>query len=239
MDWRTEVKVSDPGYGVNTYEISLNKPLSYRGYRFFQSQAIAFGSARRVTLNLIPEIGGQPTTIDVQRGGETALSDGTRVKFDDFQPDFTIGPDGQPSTKSSDYNLPAAILTVTPPGLAPTRVFAFSPEVADRIPIGGPKLGYKWRLSDFEKAPLAHVLSIKYDPYDASFIAWYIGGFGLIAALGFVFFKSHRRVWARIEPAADSSGHDITIAGETNRNQTSFDEKFDRIINSLKGPERK
>ena len=46
MDWRTEVKITDPSYGVNTYEISLNKPLSYRGYRFFQSQAIAMGSAQ-------------------------------------------------------------------------------------------------------------------------------------------------------------------------------------------------
>ena len=54
MDWRTEVKIDDPGYGMNTYEISLNKPLSYRGYRFFQSQAIAMGSARKISLALTP-----------------------------------------------------------------------------------------------------------------------------------------------------------------------------------------
>jgi cytochrome c biogenesis protein ResB len=81
------------------------------------------------------------------------------------------------------------------------------------------------------------VLSIKYDPYDASFIAWYIGGFGLVAALGFVFFVSHRRVWARVEPSKENGGHDIVIAGEANRNHAAFDDKFDKIVNSLKGPE--
>jgi hypothetical protein len=35
----------------------------------------------------------------------------------------------------------------------------------------------------------------KYDPYSGAFIAWYFGGFGLIGALIFVFFFSHRRVW--------------------------------------------
>jgi cytochrome c biogenesis protein len=237
MDWRTEVKIADPEYGTNTYEISLNKPLSYRGYRFFQSQAIAMGSARNITLNLTPQNGGEPVSVQIPRGGENTLADGTRVKFEDFQPDFMLDQNGNPATRSTEYNLPAAILSVVPPSGAKTRVYAFSNDFADKIPIGAPKLGYKWRLASFEKSPLAHVLSIKYDPYDASFIAWYIGGFGLVAALGFVFFISHRRVWARIEPSQDGKGHDIVVAGEANRNHMAFSDRFDRIISSLTGSE--
>ena len=237
MDWRTEVKINDPGYGTNTYEISLNKPLSYRGYRFFQSQAIAMGSARNITLSLTPANGGDEIKLQVPRGGETTLADGTRVSFDDFQPDFAMGQDGQPTSRSSEYNNPAAILTVAPPSGPKTRVIAFTPDFADKAPVAGaPKAGFKWRLVDFEKSPLAHVLSIKYDPYGASFIAWYIGGFGLVGALGFVFFISHRRVWARIEPT-ENGGHDIVIAGESNRNHASFDDRFDRIMTALRGPE--
>lgn len=231
MDWRTEVKIDDPAYGVNTYEISLNKPLSYRGYRFFQSQAIAMGNARNIKLELTPQ-DGQPFTIDIPRGGSAQLPDGANVSFEQFLPDFTLGPDGKADTRSTEYNNPAAILSVKPVDGQKSQVIAFTPDFANRAQVaGGAKLGYKWRLIDFEKAPLAHVLSIKFDPYGASFIAWYIGGFGLVAALGFVFFTSHRRIWARIEPAG--TGHDIIIAGEANRNQTGFNDRFDRVIRSL------
>src|SRR5262249_24898059 len=223
MDWRTEVKINDPGYGTNVYEISLNRPLSYRGYRFFQSQAIAMGSARTIKLALTPQNGGDTFSVDVPRGGETTLNDGTRVKFEDFLPDFAFDDKGQPDTRSAEYRNPAAVLNVISPSGLKTRVFAFAAKLADNIPVGAPKAGYKWRMADFEKSPLAHVLSIKYDPYGASFIAWYIGGFGLVGALMFVFFLSHRRVWARIEPAQDGKGHDIVIAGEANRNHAAFD----------------
>jgi cytochrome c biogenesis protein len=236
MDWRTEVKIDDPSYGVNTYEISLNKPLSYRGYRFFQSQAIAMGSARKIKLELTPQNGGDPLTIEVPRDGTTQLPDGTAVSFIQFLPDFTLGPDGKADTKSGEYNNPAAVLSVKPANAPKAQVIAFTPDFAGKAPVAGAaKLGYKWRLVDFEKSPLAHVLSIKYDPYGASFIAWYIGGFGLVAALGFVFFYSHRRIWARIEPS-ENGGHDIVVAGESNRNQTGFNDRFDRVINSLGSP---
>jgi len=236
MDWRTEVKINDPAYGVNTYEISLNKPLSYRGYRFFQSQAITMGSARTIKLELAPQNGGDAVTVEVPRDGTTQLPDGTAISYVQFLPDFTLGPDGKADTRSGEYNNPAAVLSVKPPNGAKAQVIAFTPDFAGKAPVAGAaKLGYKWRLVDFEKSPLAHVLSIKYDPYGASFIAWYIGGFGLVAALGFVFFYSHRRIWARIEPS-EKGGHDIVIAGESNRNQTGFNDRFDRVTNSLKSP---
>jgi cytochrome c biogenesis protein len=233
MDWRTEVKIADPSYGTNTYEISLNKPLSYRGYRFFQSQAIAMGSARKIKLELTPQDGGEPINVEIPRDGSTQLADGTTISFVQFLPDFTIGQDGKADTRSGDYNNPAAVLGVKTANGPSSQVIAFSPDFANKAPVAGAaKLGYKWRLVDFEKSPLAHVLSIKYDPYGASFIAWYIGGFGLVAALGFVFFSSHRRIWARIEPSSDG-GNDIVVAGESNRNQTGFNDRFDRIIKSL------
>ena len=79
-------------------------------------------------------------------------------------------------------------MNVKAPDGGKSQVIAFTPEFAGKVPVAGAaKLGYKWRLVDFEKSPLAHVLSIKYDPYGASFIAWYIGGFGLVARLGLYF----------------------------------------------------
>lgn len=233
MDWRTQMRIDDPTYGVQTVDVSLNKPLSYRGYRFFQAQTIPLGSARKISLELTPQSGGDAVRIDIPRGGSASLADGTTVEFKEFQPDFTFGPDGKPATKTGEYNNPVAVLNVTPPNAESIRVFAFAQKLADNIPVGAPKAGFKWRLAEFEKAPSAHILSIKYDPFDAAFIAWYIGGFGLIGALGFVFFFSHRRIWARIERQDDGT-FGAVIAGDANRNPFGFEDRYNKIVNEIR-----
>lgn len=228
LDWRTQLKIVDPEYGTFVEDVSLNKPLNYRGYRFFQAQTIPVGNARTIALELTPQNGGDAQRVEIFRNGNVTLADGTLVEYDQFMPDFTFGPDGKPDTRSGDYVNPVAILNVTPPQGERTRVFAFAQKLADNMPVGAPKAGYKWRLTEFEKSPLAHILSIKYDPYGAAFIAWYIGGFGLVGALMFVFFFSHKRIWAYVE---ESEGGKVTVvlAGDANRNRLAFDDKFKDI----------
>ena len=139
---------------------------------------------------------------------------------------------GQPTTKSGDYNNPAVVLDVTPPSGEMIKIFAFANKLPDNAPINAPKAGYRWRLTNYERSPLAHILSIKYDPYNAAFIAWYIGGFGLIGALIFVFFFSHKRVWAMIEKKADYE-FEVVLGGNANRNNQALEDKFKTIIDSL------
>ncbi|MGC2237973.1 MAG: cytochrome c biogenesis protein ResB [Pyrinomonadaceae bacterium] len=250
LDWRTQIKITDPEYGETVADISLNKPFNYRGYRFFQASAITMGSARTMTLELTPEKGGEAIKVELARNGATVLPDGTKVEYEAFFPDFTFV-NGQPDTRSAEYNNPAAVLNVTPPNGEKTRVFAFANKIADNIPVGAPKAGYKWRMAEFEKSPLAHVLSIKYDPFNSAFVAWYIGGFGLIGALIFVFFFSHKRVWALIERKDESdegfrfdalrpiealkgkSDFEIVLGGDTNRSQQGFEDKFNKLIYNL------
>lgn len=234
LDWRTQVKIDDPEYGQTVADISLNQPYTYRGYRFFQAQTVPLGNARVINLELTPQSGGQPVNVQIPRLGSAALPDGTKIEYDEFLPDFALGEGGKPDTRSGDYNNPAAVLNVTPSGGQRTRVFAFAAKLADNIPVGAPKLGYKWRLASFEKSPYAHVLSIKYDPYDAAFIAWYIGGFGLLGALAFVFFSSHRRVWASLEESGPGL-YKVTTGGNANRNHLGFEERFKKIVADLDG----
>ena len=229
LDWRTQIKIEDPLYGETVADVSLNKPFSYRGYRFFQAQTIPTGNARNITLELKPQAeGAQPLTVNIKRNGTTELPDGTKIEYESFMPDFVLN-GGQPDTRSAEYNNPTAVLNVTPPGGEKTRVYAFANKLPDNAPIGAPKAGYKWQLASFEKAPLAHVLSIKYDPFEAAFIAWYIGGIGLIFALCFVFFVSHRRIWALI----DRDNNEIILGGNTNRNHFGFEDKFNKIVADL------
>ncbi|HEX6278688.1 MAG TPA: cytochrome c biogenesis protein ResB [Pyrinomonadaceae bacterium] len=232
LDWRTQIKIKDPEYGETVADVSLNKPFSYRGYRFFQASAITMGSARNIDLQLTSQSDGSQTNVTIPRNGASKLADGSFVEYEEFLPDFVFGAEGKPDTRSGEYNNPAAVLSVTPPGGERTRVFAFAGNVADNIPVGAPKLGYKWRLADFEKSPFAHVLSIKYDPYNGAFIAWYFGGIGLMGALVFVFAFAHRRVWALIEPNERGS-YDVILAGDVNRNHAAFEEKFAKIVSKL------
>jgi len=228
LDWRTQIRVEDPDYGTTTADISMNKPFSYRGYRFFQAQTIPVGNARSVELKLIPQQGGEPISVTVPRMGSTPIADGTKIEYDEFLPDFTFNAEGKPDTRSGEYNNPAAVLGVTPPGGERMRVFAFGGNMPENAPVSAPKAGYKWKLADYEKAPFAHILSIKYDPFNGAFIAWYFGGFGLIGALGFVFFFSHKRAWAVIENGR------IVLGGNANRNHLGFEDKFKKIVNEVR-----
>lgn len=232
LDWVTSITINDPEYGVTSVDVGLNRPFSYRGYRFFQAQTVPIGNARTISLQLVPESGSSsPAVVNIKRNGSTTLEDGTLVKYIEFLPDFTFNSEGQPDTRSSDYNNPAAVLTVTPKGEQPVRIFAFAGNIADDIPVGAPKAGYKWKLQSFEKSPRAHILSIKYDPYNGAFIAWYFGGIGLIGALSFVFFFSHRRVWGLLSET--ENGCEIVLAGEANRNHQAFEERFEKLTSDL------
>ncbi len=185
-----------------------------------------------MVLELTPQNGGEPLAINLARNGSTNLPDGTIVDYEAFFPDFTFNSEGKPDTRSKDYNNSAVVLNVTAPAGEKSRVYAFAGNVSDKIPVGAPKAGYKWRIKEFEKSPLAHVLSIKYDPLNAAFIAWYIGGFGLIGALCFVFFVSHRRVWALIDQKEENN-FEIVLGGNTNRNEQGFEDKFKKLIQNL------
>lgn len=233
IDWRTQMRIDDPVYGTKMFDVSLNSPINYRGYRFFQAQTIPVGSARKIELELTPQNGGTPVRVEIPRNGSATTADGMKIDFAEFQPDFTFGPDGKPSTRSGDFNNPVAVLNVTPQGGEVQRVFAFAQKLADNMPVGAPKLGYKWRLAEFEKAPFAHVLSIKYDPFSAAFIAWYFGGLGLVLALCFVFFFSHRRIWARVEER-ENGVQEVVFGGGANRNPFGFDDKFEQVVTEVK-----
>ncbi|HEX8251402.1 MAG TPA: cytochrome c biogenesis protein ResB [Pyrinomonadaceae bacterium] len=232
LDWRTQIKIDDPEYGETVADVQLNKPFSYRGFRFFQASAITVGSARKMTLELVPENGGQPLNINLMRNGSATLPDGTKIDYEAFFPDFTLA-NGQADTRSPDYNNPAVKLNITTPAGEKKNAYAFFNKLPDGIPVGAPVAGYKFRLADFEKVPLAHVLSIKYDPYHGAFIAWYFGGFGLIGALIFVFFLSHKRVWALIQKKDLGESCEVVLGGNTNRNHQGFEDKFKRIVEKL------
>lgn len=232
MDWKTSLRIDDPVYGtIQNVDVSLNKPFAYRGYRFFQASAITQGSARTMTLDVTPQNGGQPLRVELKRNGSVDLPDGTRIEYQAFFSDFAMV-NGKPDSRSPDYNNPAVILKVTDPQGQTFNAYAFAMKVPDGAPIGAPVAGYKWHLANYQKSPLAHVLSIKYDPYYGSIIAWYIGGFGVILMLVLIYFFAHRRIWAAVEQTGEGA-YKVTLGGNTNRNHFAFEDRFKKIVAEL------
>ncbi len=163
------------------------------------------------------------------------------MRYVNFYSDFDVDQSG-PTTLSRDYNNPAAQLEIT--GLDGKRhmAFAFNPQLAeqyltkanDKLKEGdeNPLLfnGNKIILRDLEKVSLTHTLTIQYDPGRTPV---YFGFVLLVLALCSVFFFSHQRVWAVVEPSGKSSK--IYFGGNTNRNRPAFEGRFNSLVQSVTG----
>ncbi|MFN2599205.1 MAG: cytochrome c biogenesis protein ResB, partial [Pyrinomonadaceae bacterium] len=208
IDWLTMIRIKDPERGVTEALVHLNNPYDYRGYRFFQASFINVGRARQITLHLTREADGYQTDVTIPRDGSVNLSDGTRIQFVNFQPDFTMA-GGQTTTASGEYNNPAAILNVASADGTQARAYAFTKELPPNAPVGRAVGGYKFRLAAFEKVADAHVLSIQKDPGATVF---YVGSAMLICTLIGVFFFAHQRVWAVIEER-EAGSFEVVVGG--------------------------
>jgi cytochrome c biogenesis protein len=231
IDWFTKIRIKDPQRGTTEALVHLNDPYDYRGYRFFQASYINVGRARSITLRLTREADGYQTEVTIPRDGAINLSDGTRIDFSDFEPDFTMS-GGQIATASAEYNNPAAILSVRGADGSQARAYAFAGEAAARAPMLNKAVGgYRFKLVAFEKQPDAHILSVQRDPGATVF---YVGSAMLIATLISVFFFAHQRVWAVVSESG-AGNYSVVLGGNTNRNAVAFEEKFKRFVAALTG----
>lgn len=224
LDWLTRIRISDEN-GEREALVHMNNPVDHAGYRFFQASFINEGKARKATILLQPE-NGKPEEIKLPRGGEAVLTNGERLKWENFVADFVVGKNGQIASNSGDYNNPALVMSLTNQSGETKRVFAFAKDLPPEAPINQPVMGYRFRLANFEKVAAAHVLSINKDPGKTPF---YLGGVILIAALLAVFFFSHRRVWALVEEKSPGI-YEFVLGGNTNRHQAAFEDDLKKIL---------
>jgi len=244
IDWLSSIRIIDKERNVQQdMLVHLNNVGDYRGYRFFQNSFMPVGNARQITITFEPASGGgtpsQPVTI--MRNGSAEVPGIGTVRYVGFFADFDVDSSG-PTTLSREYNNPAAQLEITGVDGKRHMAFAFNPQLAEeyltkaseKVKDGGdnPLLisGNKIILRDFEKVSLTHTLTIQYDPGRTPV---YIGFTLLVLALCSVFFFSHQRVWAVIEP--DGDGSKIYFGGNTNRNRPAFEGRFNSLVQSVTG----
>ncbi len=246
IDWLSYVTIKDRAAGQEIPAvIHMNNPFDYRGYRLFQSQFNPIGNARKVKVIFKAVNADQTMEVEIPRNGAVEVEGIGQVSYENFLPDYIKTREG-PTSASPDYNNPVAILFVN----EKQPVMAFNPQLAERVLTdkGRGKDGasledytlrvngqsYVVLLRDFEKASLNHSLEVRRDPGQNPF---YIGSMLLILALGCVFFFSHERVWAVIEP--DGKGSRVYFGGNTNRNKPAFEGRYNSLVESVIGGGKK
>lgn len=229
IDWLTNIKIKD---GNETHEavVQMNRPFDYRGYRFFQASFTSIGRARNIVVRATPANGEQSQDVTIPRNGLVTLTDGTKIRFAEFRGNFTIGKENL-NEDTSNYPNPGAVLQVIAPNSVPLTAYAFGPQMSEMPVTKNPVAGYTFKLIDFEKVSEQHILAVQYDP-GATVV--YIGFALLCLTLILVFFFSHQRVWAAIEEESDKN-FKVLFGGTTTRNQTGFDDKFNRMIATFRG----
>ena len=255
IDWLSYVNIKDKESGKQIPAlVHLNFPYDYFGssrnpftsYRLFQSQFVAFGYARSITLSFEPAQGGSPLPpVSILRNGSADVPGIGRVTYRKFFPDFD--PSAGDSV-SGDYNNPVVQLEIAAADGSKKAALALNPRYAGEVLESGSKdaeanaalqktlfvNGYKILLKDFEKAALGHTLAVQYDPGRLPF---YYGAVLLILSLCGVFFFSHQRVWAVIEP--EGTGSKVGFGGHVNRNRNAFEGRFNLLVQSVTGEEGK
>ena len=245
IDWLSYIRIVDKQRNVSQdMLVHLNNVGDYRGYRFFQNSFLPVGNARQITIAFEPAAGGGAALppVTIRRNGSAEVPGIGTVRYVNFYPDFDVDSSG-PTTLSRDYNNPAAQLEIAGPDGKRTMSFAFNPQLAEQYLTkanekvgkeGGenPLLvnGNKIILRDFEKVSLTHTLTIQYDPGRTPV---YMGFTLLVIALCGVFFFSHQRVWAVVEPNGRDSK--IYFGGNTNRNRPAFEGRFNSLVQSVTG----
>ena len=235
LDWITRVRIVDPEIGKNTEAIvHLNSPLDYRGYRFFQQSYQKPYTARMIKLRVTPMKGGEPQEVTIQRNGEANLADGTRLRYSEFNPSFTVGSDQQVQMPSGEYENPAAHLAYVMPDGKQGDVWALNETFAKTV-ANAPFMRkfmdngvYQFVLTDFEKAPTASILSVQFDP-GASVV--YAGFTILCLMLIAVFFFSHQRLWIVVEDG------NVYLGGDANRNRLGFEDRAKKVAALIREPQ--
>jgi cytochrome c biogenesis protein len=244
IDWLSFIRINDNGRQKDML-VHLNNVGDYRGYRFFQSQFSPAASARQVVVSFEPIAGGETVSATIRKNEVVNVSGVGSVRFVAFYPDFDITASGFTPIQSGEYNRPFAQLEILTPDGERRAALALGSQAAAFFDLSKSGQGMKDDverellingrriiLKDFEKVSRAHTLTIQYDPGRTPV---YIGFVLLLIALCGVFFFSHQRVWAVLEPSGNKTGGKLHIGGNVNRNRQAYEEIFNRMVLLARG----
>jgi cytochrome c biogenesis protein len=229
--WRSTVTVLENKAPVRTRTIAVNKPLSHRGFSFYQS-----GYGRNWD-NPRLEIAVREKS-DPAFSRAVQLNVGERVPLEDkdaiqisvrrFVPDFVIGEGNQVQSRSEEPNNPAALVEAWKGDerVFSRWVFAKYPEF-DQMHSGQPT-ELSFNLTSYHASEYS-VIEAARDPG----VGWIWAGCLLVTAGFFLaFYWPPREIRVILEPGPDRTT--VTAGGQAAKNRESFMAEFEGILDSLR-----
>jgi cytochrome c biogenesis protein len=243
-DWKSTVTVIEEGRDTRTQVVEVNHPLVHKGFSLYQ---MAYGiNWEEATLVLrigkrnisSGEAAGQSAgggaaadaarqTIRIKRGEIVSLGDeaGTEILVRQFIPDFVLGENNRPESRSLEPNNPAAYVEMRQEGKTVVEgwIFAMYPEVTRLRGEGA--AGTIIELYDLD-APEYSVLQAAKDPGVP--LIW-LGSLLIMAGLILAFYRPTWEIRMVVE-----AGNAVMAGGIAAKSRDRFEKEFTRVMDELR-----
>jgi cytochrome c biogenesis protein len=223
--FKSRLAIVENGKEVLKKEIEVNTPLRYKGITFYQSSYMFQPNNEAVFRFGVSSQAGNREDVEFKFDGSFAIAGaGITGKVVDFSPAIAMDESGRLFTYANQMNNPAAFVEFFENGKSKHKQWILKryPETW-KTPFGIVEFKDLWGVQ-------ATGLQVRKDPG-----VWivYLGCLVMAVGLYAAFFMSHQRIWAVLKE--DKGGVRITVAASSNKNKIAFEQKIDRLINTITG----
>jgi cytochrome c biogenesis protein len=234
-DYISVLTVIDEGKEVYTRSIEVNKPLRYKGFRFYQTSFDAFNPKVNAAVDtIVIEItdcsaGAVIDTIAIPMNTESPLPDSSSMTVSRFYPDFKLTSEGAKSVSGAMRN-PAIVIEVIKYGEELYHQYCFLYNPFSHI---APEAKYSFKALDAINPTVdtkyMTILEIK---KNRGYLVIYVGL--ILSALGsaLLFYLSPKRIRLLAIPA--NNRYQVTIGAYSMRHSERFEKEFNKIIHEIK-----
>jgi len=229
--WKSTVTVLEGGAGVLTRTVQVNKPLSYKGFNFYQTSYGSNWDNPKLEITVKKKSDAAfARTVQLSVGERAAVDDKdvTHISVKRFVPDFVIGEGNQIESRSEEPNNPAAQVEgwKGEEKVFSGWIFANYPDF-EQMHSGKPT-DLSFTLKSFHGSEFS-VLEAAKDPGVG--LIW-IGCLLVTAGFFLAFYWTPREIKAVLEEGRERT--EVTAGGLASKNREGFQAEFDDIMNSLR-----
>jgi cytochrome c biogenesis protein len=232
-DWKSTVTVVENGAPVLTRVVEVNRPLTYRGFSFFQASYGWDWESSRLELEVRKRADATYSKVVSLKVGErlpVVDADLSYVVVRQFVPDFIIGEGNKVQSRSQEPNNPAALVEAWKgeERVFQSWIFAKYPDFGQGHAGGSSALAFV--LKNYAAAPYS-VLEAAKDP---GVIFIWLGC--LLVTIGFflAFYWPPREIKVVLEEVQGKV--EVTAGGQASKNREAFQSEFENVFELLRRP---
>jgi cytochrome c biogenesis protein len=230
-DWKSAVTILESRTPVLTKTVEVNHPLAYKGFNFYQ---MSYGYDWETTsVEVWAKKKSDPAFLQKfkLRPGEKARLDdpqGTEIFIRRFLPDFVLGENNLPETRSLQPNNPAALVEGFRAGtkIFDGWVFANYPDFAQRHGAEGSDLAFE--LKKFEAGEYSVLEAVK----DPGVPLIWLGSLFVMAGLAVAFYWPTWEIRAALEESQGKT--DVILGGQAAKSRDRFEKEFAAVAAALR-----